>query len=141
MLSEHDVERAGAPSRCDDAFFISPQRFEDRGLRLCSARIAKSSEELMTSSFSGQTLAGLAAKMGAMAPAPVRFGWGWFGAGAGYLALDADKFRLSGQVGRKAVEVAVPRAAARKSPSLNSSVTLPSRFEMTSRPARTTVAK
>lgn len=63
------------------------------------------------SSFSGQTLAGLAAKMGAMAPVPVRFGWGWLGVGAGYLALDADQFRLSGQTGRTPVELAVPRTA------------------------------
>lgn len=65
----------------------------------------------MSSSFSGNTLAGLAAKMGAMTPVPVRFGWGWLGIGAGYLALDADQFRLSGQRGRTPVELAVPRSA------------------------------
>ena len=65
----------------------------------------------MTSSFSSNTMAGIAAQLGASKPVPVSFGWGWLGKGQGFVALAPDGFRLSGTVGGKQVEASVPRSA------------------------------
>jgi membrane associated rhomboid family serine protease len=65
----------------------------------------------MSSSFSVDTLAGLADKLDARVPSKVRFGWGWLGTGEGWLHIESDHFRIHGQVAGKAVKFVVPRRA------------------------------
>lgn len=66
-----------------------------------------------SSSFSADTLAGLASKLSARTPAAVRFGWGWLGTGSGSLLIESDHLRINGSAAGRPVDLRVPRAAVR----------------------------